>query len=132
MVGLATYNKPIPLWRNSTSTPTLANFNTHFRFVFNKVKFNGSGDGLTFFMAPFDLKPPENITVQWCGLLEYFSRQIVVVKFDTFKNHSQVEIYINSFDSKSRFSARHANLNNGRVWDAWLDYDGVAQKLQNS
>ncbi|KAH9304188.1 hypothetical protein KI387_008592, partial [Taxus chinensis] len=56
--GWAVYNKPVPLW--VTSSRALATFSTHFPFVIGQRSDgeNGYGDGLAFFMAPFDLQQP--------------------------------------------------------------------------
>ncbi|XP_057857181.2 L-type lectin-domain containing receptor kinase IX.1-like [Cryptomeria japonica] len=139
--GWVIYNYPVPLWINSNSSHVLANFNSYFRFSIYGNEARGSGDGLAFFMAPFDFEPPVNANGQWLGLFNHtsdgkISNQIVAVEFDTFKNFpfdmddNHVGIDVNSVVSKMNTSVIQGLLRNGESWDAWVDYDGVAKKLE--
>ncbi|GLJ54816.1 hypothetical protein SUGI_1177310 [Cryptomeria japonica] len=132
--GFATYNGTVPLWNNSDSSHPLANFTTHFSF--SQMVGIESRAGFVFFMASSDLKPPVNAT----GLFNqtshgHLSNHIVTVEFDWFINHldlvdNYVKINVNSVAYMSIFFANNPYVNNGVRCDAWIDYDGVAKKLQ--
>ncbi|XP_057843250.2 L-type lectin-domain containing receptor kinase IX.1-like [Cryptomeria japonica] len=144
--GWATYNKLIPVWDNSSKA--LANFSTHFQFTISKIndsKLTGSGDGLTFFLAPSGLQSPDNSSGGGLGLFEAArdgnaSNQIVAVEFDTFKNlpydpdDNHVGIDVDSRKSKKTAPVydlyNNSSLKNGEKWDAWVDYDGTKEKLE--
>ncbi|KAH9313024.1 hypothetical protein KI387_028059 [Taxus chinensis] len=146
--GLATYKKSVPLWKyvKNSSDPVLASFTCHFKFSMTHLESEyGSdyGDGLTFFMAPFNWEPPVNATGQWLGLFDEttngnISNQIVAVEFDTFKNDpfdeddNHVGIDVNTIVSQVSFSLSGSGLrlNDGSIWDAWLDYDGRLKRLR--
>ncbi|XP_057867932.2 L-type lectin-domain containing receptor kinase IX.1-like [Cryptomeria japonica] len=142
-VGWATYNQPIPLWNKPSGA--LASFTSYFQFVIVSTSML-LGDGLTFFFAPFDAKPPSS---GWGSLLGLYNRTtdgkitnpVVAVEFDTFKDEfdpddNHVGIDVNSLVSKAIFSLNsepeflNKTLKNGRAWDAWVDYDGSTKKLQ--
>ncbi|XP_057857166.2 L-type lectin-domain containing receptor kinase IX.1-like [Cryptomeria japonica] len=132
--GFATYNKIVPLWNNSDSYHPLANFTTHFSF--SQTVGIVSRAGIVFFMASSDLKPPVNAT----GLFNQtshgnFSNHIVAVGFDSFINHFEfvdniVKINVNNVVCMVNISANNPCVDDGVRCDAWIDYDGVAKKLQ--
>ncbi|XP_057867914.2 L-type lectin-domain containing receptor kinase IX.1-like [Cryptomeria japonica] len=147
--GWVVYNKSIPLWDNSSRA--LSKFSTHFQFIIGKSNDNQNdyGDGLAFFLAPFELEPPENPYGGGLGLFNATTfggsfYQMVAVEFDTYMNgwdpdDNHVGINVNSIFSKvyvslsnitiiSRSSAQ--NLKNGERWDAWVDYDGGEKRMQ--
>ncbi|KAH9304174.1 hypothetical protein KI387_008578 [Taxus chinensis] len=147
--GWATFNKSIPLW--DSSSKALANFSTHFQFIIGKVNDlqRGFGDGLAFFMAPFDLEQPPYASGAWIGLFNGTTYngslyQIVAVEFDTYKNYwdpddNHVGIDVNSIFSKvnvllsNETSISHPieqDLKNDAYWDAWVDYDGGRKQFQ--
>ncbi|XP_059076990.1 L-type lectin-domain containing receptor kinase IX.1-like [Cryptomeria japonica] len=56
-----------------TSSQALANFTSHFQFRIQRYSsggdgYNSEGDGITFFIAPFDAEPPVNSSGEWLGL----------------------------------------------------------------
>lgn len=51
-VGRASYSWPVRIWNNSTGE--LTDFTTHFSFVIRQLDNTTFGDGLAFFLAPFD------------------------------------------------------------------------------
>lgn len=100
------------------------------------------GDGMTFFMAPFELEQPKNAYGGGLGLfndttLNGSFYQMVAVEFDTFKNAwdpfgDHVGIDVNSIESKASVSLINLNkiyslcntsLKNGKEWHAWVDYE---------
>ncbi|XP_059077096.1 2-acetamido-2-deoxy-D-galactose-binding seed lectin 2-like [Cryptomeria japonica] len=142
--GRAIYNKPVPQWDKSSWA--LANFTSYFQFVIGNTT-DLFGDGLAFFMAPFDSKIPENSKGEWLGLFNEttnggFSNRVVAVEFDTYKNDhdpdgNHVGIDVNSITSVKQVSLSSEReflsntLNNGTItWDAWVDYDGSTKQLQ--
>ncbi|XP_059070672.1 L-type lectin-domain containing receptor kinase V.9-like [Cryptomeria japonica] len=127
--------------QNAGSSHALANFTSHLHFIISDINGRPSGGGLTFFMAPFDWEPTVDPSCQSLGLFnqtydENISNQIVAVEFDTFQNFpfdmddNHVGTDVNSVASKMNTSVSPRFLNNGLPWDAWVDYDGVAKKLQ--
>ncbi|XP_059064899.1 bark agglutinin I polypeptide A-like [Cryptomeria japonica] len=129
-LGWATYSNIIP-------SKALASFSTHFQFSI--VAVNGSGDGLTFFLAPSDFESFDADRGEWLGLFESetdgnSSNQIVAVEFDTYENEfdpddNHVGIDVNSVISVKTVSVSDlytgATLNNGEKWEVWVDYNGT-------
>ncbi|XP_059071067.1 L-type lectin-domain containing receptor kinase IX.1-like [Cryptomeria japonica] len=142
-VGWATYNQSVPLWDNSSGA--LASFTSHFQFLIRNSSSN-SADGLTFFIAPFNFKPPANSWGEWLGLFNLttngiLSNQVVAVEFDTFQNSfdpddNHVGIDVNSAVSVANVSLSsegkflNNTLKNGQAWDSWVDYNGSTKQLQ--
>ncbi|XP_059071979.1 L-type lectin-domain containing receptor kinase IX.1-like [Cryptomeria japonica] len=149
-VGWAAYNKSVPLWDNSSRA--LANFSTHFQFSIGTGNNSQSafGDGVAFFLAPLDLEQALNTSGGGFGLFnttdssESFS-PVFAVEFDTYKNpwdpdDNHVGIDVNGVLSQVNFSPERVgyiysgpcdeNLKNGKLWHAWVDYDGEAKRLQ--
>ncbi|XP_059072258.1 L-type lectin-domain containing receptor kinase IX.1-like [Cryptomeria japonica] len=142
-VGWATYNQSVPLWDNSSGA--LASFTSHFQFLIRNSSSN-SADGLTFFIAPFNFKPPANSWGEWLGLFNLttngiLSNQVVAVEFDTFQdsfdpNDNHVGIDVNSAVSVANVSLSSEGkflnnaLKNGQAWDSWVDYNGSTKQLQ--
>ncbi|KAK7317694.1 hypothetical protein RJT34_02133 [Clitoria ternatea] len=86
--GRATYALPVRLWDSKTGK--MASFTTSFSFVIqNSPKSYVVGDGVSFFIAPFQSKIPEGSEGGNLGLFshETASRNpIVAVEFDTHPN----------------------------------------------
>ncbi|KAK7855603.1 agglutinin-2 [Quercus suber] len=110
--GRASYHEAVQLWVNSEGRLTLTDFTTHFSFVINAINMSKSGDGLSFFIAPFDSKMPEKSAGGFLGLFSVESainasrNQIVAVEFDSFKNpwdpsDDHVGTNVNSIVSKA-------------------------------
>ncbi|XP_059077041.1 L-type lectin-domain containing receptor kinase IX.1-like [Cryptomeria japonica] len=148
-LGWASYNKSVPLWDNSSQAQ--ANFSTHFQFIIGKGNNiqRGFGDGLAFFMAPFDLEQPLDATGGGIGLFNATTYkgsfyQMVAVEFDTYQNgldpdENHVGVDVNDIFSKVNVSVTSIaanstlcdeSLNNEKRWDAWVYYDGSAKRLQ--
>ena len=92
-VGCALYKERVLLWDNSTGRQTVTDFTTHFSFIILPLNDTMPGDGLAFFIAPFNLTIPTNNTVgENLGLLSGETtvtdsqNQTLTVEFDTCQN----------------------------------------------
>ncbi|OMP01655.1 hypothetical protein COLO4_11698 [Corchorus olitorius] len=127
-VGRASYNTPVRLW--DASNRKLTDFTTHFSFIMTAVNKSKYGDGISFFMAPFDSKIPQNSSD---GFLALFNRNaasnnssnnnIVAVEFDSFQNDwdpsdDHVGININSIKSVKTITWG-SNFKDGSRLNAW-------------
>ncbi|XP_043714857.1 L-type lectin-domain containing receptor kinase IX.1-like [Telopea speciosissima] len=151
--GRVLYNAPVQLWDKKTGK--LTNFTTHFSFTFrNSLGYENYcysyyycvGDGLTFFLAPYDSEIHDYIEGGGLGLFNStpessnstINNSIVAVEFDTFKNdwdpdENHIGIDINSIISVN-YSSCNGNLwtwmrNHSRPWEALVSYDSSSQNL---
>ncbi|KNA18006.1 hypothetical protein SOVF_074680 [Spinacia oleracea] len=149
-VGRASYNHPVRLWDQSSNRTT--NFTTHFSFDIIQVipDPNYYGDGIAFFIAPFDdsANAPADSFGGCLGLIgrgqdescnsttEY---PFVAVEFDTFHNawdpgesgapsNDHVGINVNSVFSRTNFRLRES-LKNRTTGNAWITYDSSTNNL---
>ncbi|RDX64380.1 L-type lectin-domain containing receptor kinase IX.1, partial [Mucuna pruriens] len=136
-VGRASYDQPVKLWDRGTRK--LTDFTTHFTFVMKAVNQSQVGDGLAFFIAPFDSVIPNNSAGGYLGLFSNESafdtskNQLVAVEFDSFKNKwdpssDHVGINVNSIQSVANVSWR-SNIKNGSVANAWIWYNSTTKNL---
>ncbi|KAK7317693.1 hypothetical protein RJT34_02132 [Clitoria ternatea] len=136
-VGRATFDQPVKLWDRRTRK--LTDFTTHFSFVMKAVDPAQFGDGLSFFLAPFDSVIPNNSAGGYLGLFSKDSafntskNQIVAVEFDSFKNEwdpspDHVGINVNSIKSVSSVIWKR-NIKNGSVANAWISYNSSTKNL---
>ena len=134
--GRALYPEQVRLWDNSTGW--LADFTTHFSFIIKAVT-AVPADGLTFFIAPFGSKMPNNSTGRAFGLLSSDDalngthNQIVAVEFDTFKNQydpssDHVGIDVNSIVSKANVTW-NSSISNGSTANTWISYNSTTKIL---
>jgi serine/threonine protein kinase len=142
-VGMAFYNRPVPLWDNTTGEVT--NFVTTFSFSIKNNTETNYGDGLAFFLSAY---PPPTI-VGGGGNLGLFNEStmfnesanhIVVVEFDTFYNTNwdpspdydatdcHIGIDINKINSTSWQSIRNSLLI-GKNMTAQIHYSNSTQTL---
>jgi hypothetical protein len=135
--GRATYAEPVRLW--DAKTGRLTDFSTHFTFVINATNMSEHGDGLSFFISPFQSVIPNNSSG---GFLELFDsatafnmslNQIVAVEFDTFKNDwdpsdDHVGINVNSIASATNVSW-NTSMRNGSTGNAWVSYNSTSKNL---
>ncbi|KAK7854615.1 agglutinin-2 [Quercus suber] len=135
-VGRALYSEQVRLWDNNTGW--LADFTTHFSFIIKAVT-AVPADGLTFFIAPFGSKMPNNSTGRAFGLLSSDDalngthNQIVAVEFDTFKNQfdpssDHVGIDVNSIVSKANVTW-NSSISNGSTANTWISYNSTTKIL---
>ncbi|XP_027367568.1 L-type lectin-domain containing receptor kinase IX.1-like [Abrus precatorius] len=136
-VGRASYSQPVKLWDRGTSE--LTDFTTHFSFVMKAVDPTMFGDGLSFFIAPFDSVMPNNSAGGYLGLFSQESafntslNQIVAVEFDSFKNEwdpssDHVGINVNSIVSVTNVTWK-SNIKNGSIANAWISYNSTTKNL---
>ncbi|KAK4844430.1 hypothetical protein QYF36_020195 [Acer negundo] len=133
--GWATYNQPVPIWDSKTGK--LTDFTTHFSFIIRAEDTNKYGDGISFFLAPYDYQIPPNSSD---GLLALFSNpenstanQIVAVEFDSFNNtwdpnDNHVGINVNSIVSVANVTWK-SSIRNGSTANAWVSYNSSTQNL---
>ncbi|KAL3721823.1 hypothetical protein ACJRO7_034202 [Eucalyptus globulus] len=135
--GRASYDKPVRLWDSKTGR--LTDFTAHFSFVINALNNTYYGDGISFYIAPFDAVIPANSSGGYLALFEpsmamnTSANQIVAVEFDSFKNSwdpspDHVGININSIVSVANVSWK-ASIKNGSTANAWVSYDSTSFNL---
>lgn len=136
-VGRASYDKPIRLW--DAKTGKLTNFFTHFTFVMKALNPHSHGDGISFFIAPFDSEIPVNSSGGYLALFspetahDTSANRIVAVEFDSFKNEwdpspDHVGINVNSIVSIST-CLWNTSIKNGSTANAWISYNGTTFNL---
>ncbi|KAG7968155.1 hypothetical protein I3843_08G138400 [Carya illinoinensis] len=137
-VGHASYNEAVRLW--DARTGKLADFTTHFSFVVNALNAKLYGDGIAFFIAPFEFDIPVNSSGGTLGLFSSGSNstntsmnKIVAVEFDTFKNRwdpndNHVGINVNSIVSVANVTWK-SSIKNGSTANAWVSYNSTTQNL---
>ncbi|KAG5001553.1 hypothetical protein JHK85_023213 [Glycine max] len=136
-VGRASYNQQVRLWDRRTKK--LTDFTTHFSFVMKAVDPKRFGDGLAFFIAPFDSVIPNNSAGGYLGLFSNESafntkkNQLVAVEFDSFENEwdpssDHVGIDVNSIQSVTNVSWK-SSIKNGSVANAWIWYNSTTKNL---
>ncbi|KAK1322697.1 L-type lectin-domain containing receptor kinase IX.1 [Acorus calamus] len=135
-VGWATYADPVPLYDRSTGK--LTDFSTRFSFIIKALDPNNYGDGLAFFLAPFDSVIPNNSD---CGQLGLYSDGInitsgyrtVAVEFDSYMDpwdpsSDHVGIDVGSIVSNTTVMWK-SSIKNGSVANAWVSYNASTKNL---
>ncbi|KAK7250634.1 hypothetical protein RIF29_33180 [Crotalaria pallida] len=136
-VGRASFDQPVKLWDRETKE--LTDFTTHFSFVMKAVDPVRFGDGLSFFIAPFQSEIPSNSTGGFLGLFSPESafnaskNQIVAVEFDSFMNgwdpsSDHVGINVNSIESVKNVIWK-SSIKNGSIANAWISYNSSTKNL---
>ncbi|KAH7866880.1 hypothetical protein Vadar_026247 [Vaccinium darrowii] len=136
-VGRASYADPIHQWDSKTGNMT--EFKTFFRFNITRTNKTYLGDGLTFFLSPYNASIPINPLDGLLGLfnstaLGNTNNQIVAVEFDT-KQDSwdpcpyHIGIDVNSIESAA-YTKLDDRLANGTTADAWVNYDPTTTTLR--
>ncbi|KAH9712620.1 hypothetical protein KPL71_020109 [Citrus sinensis] len=137
-VGRATYNQPVPIW--DAKTRRLTDFTTHFSFVMSAPNPAEYGEGISFFLAPFNSKIPDNSSDGYLALfspetaLNNDSRnQIVAVEFDSNKNRwdpssDHVGINVNSIASEKTVLWK-SSIKTAATANAWVSYNSTTQNL---
>ncbi|KAH1154615.1 hypothetical protein GLYMA_18G150100v4 [Glycine max] len=138
-VGRASYAAPVHLW--DAKTGKLAGFNTTFSFVVMPNVPGLFGDGIAFFLAPFNSNIPNNSSGGFLGLfspnyaLNVYKNQIVAVELDSFSGNpwdppsAHVGIDVNSIASVATRKWETGNAVNGFVAYANLNYEPVGKSL---
>ncbi|XP_050918100.1 lectin 7-like [Lathyrus oleraceus] len=137
--GRASYTGPVRLW--NADNGNLASFTSVFSFV---VAPNGPGlfgDGIGFFIAPFNSHIPNNSSGGFLGLfdsetaLNSYQNQIVAVEFDSFgenpwdPDYSHVGIDVNSIASVTTAPWNIRSVPNGYTGFAVVKYEPVTKNL---
>ncbi|KAJ7943765.1 Lectin receptor kinase [Quillaja saponaria] len=136
-VGRASYAEPVRLW--DAKTGELTDFTTHFSFIMKAVNESQYGDGITFFIAPFQSNIPINSSG---GFLALFSpdsafdaskNQIVAVEFDSNQDwwdpsSDHIGINVNSIISVTNFSWE-SSIKKGGTANAWISYNSITKNL---
>ncbi|KAL5564952.1 hypothetical protein UlMin_028116 [Ulmus minor] len=140
--GRASYKDQVQLW--DPKTRRLTDFITHFTFTMKRLNINDSnaGDGLAFFLAPFDSQIPQNSAGGYLGLFSpnmssnaTGNSRIVAVEFDSYKNRwdpssGHVGIDVNSIVSKENVTWRPSSImTNGSLANAWVSYNSTTHNL---
>ena len=88
-IGRALYHERVHLWDNSTGKLNATDFTTNFSFKITAIdQVSGVGDGLAFFISPFNSSIPNNSAGGYLGLfsdetaINGTQNQIVAVEFD--------------------------------------------------
>ncbi|KAL5564978.1 hypothetical protein UlMin_028142 [Ulmus minor] len=140
--GRASYKDQVQLW--DPKTRRLTDFITHFTFTMKRLNISDSnaGDGLAFFLAPFDSQIPQNSSGRYLGLFNSNmssnatgNSRIVAVEFDSYKNSwdpssGHVGIDVNSIVSKESVTWRPSTImTNGSLANAWVSYNSTTHNL---
>ncbi|KAJ1382162.1 Legume lectin, alpha chain, conserved site [Sesbania bispinosa] len=136
--GRASYAGPVRLW--DAKRGELAGFTTTFSFVVAPTSLGLFGDGISFFIAPFNSYIPQNSSGGFLGLfsaesaLNAYQNQIVAVEFDSFGNpwdpvSSHIGIDINSIVSATTVPWQNGNLVSQITAFATVSYEPVTKNL---
>ncbi|KAL6222819.1 hypothetical protein ACLB2K_006209 [Fragaria x ananassa] len=136
--GRASYALPVRLW--DASTGRLTDFTTHFSFVMKALNETYYyGDGISFFIAPFDSQIPSNSSGGFLALVSYDTafdaskNKFVAVEFDSNNNTwdpsgDHVGIDVNSIVSATNVTWK-TTIKNGSVANAWVSYNSTTHNL---
>lgn len=123
---------------NRISLANNASFSTHFQFRFSGAGVSdGSGpgaDGMVFTIQTLS----NNVGSVGGGIGYQGISNSIGVEFDTWNNgwgdhysSNHVGFNVNGdINSLSVAPVTEADLNNGQVWNAWIDYDGSSHQLE--
>ncbi|KAH7566798.1 hypothetical protein JRO89_XS08G0236900 [Xanthoceras sorbifolium] len=137
--GWATYKQPVRLW--DAKTGRLTDFITHFTFTIKGSAVNPatSGDGISFFIAPYDSNIPHDSSGGYLALFspetstnDASNNHIVAVEFDSYQNSwdpssDHVGIDINSIVSVANVTWERS-IKNGSA-NAWVSYNSTTKNL---
>jgi hypothetical protein len=127
----------VRLW--DAKTGRLTDFTTHFTFVINAVNISEHGDGLSFFISPFQSNIHKDSSGGFLGLFDSATafnmslNQIVAVEFDTYKNawdpsDDHVGINVNSIASAADVTWK-SSIRNGSTGNAWVSYNSTTKNI---
>ncbi|CAJ1977062.1 unnamed protein product [Sphenostylis stenocarpa] len=148
-VGRVLYSAPLRLWESSTVVST---FETTFTFQISTPYTSPPGDGLAFFLAPYDTVIPPNSAGNLLGLFPNLnalrnsttskettidvnaaSNNVVAVEFDTYPNdnigdprYKHIGIDVNSIRSKATVAW---DWQNGKTATAHISYNSASKRL---
>jgi len=141
--GRASWGGPVRLW--DAHTGDLAGFTSVFSFVVAPTGPGLIGDGITFFIAPFNSHIPKNSSGGFLGLfnaetaLNTYQNQIVAVEFDSFGGnpggnpwdpvYPHVGIDVNSIASVTTAPWKTGSVVTGFNAIAFVNYEPVEKNL---
>ncbi|KAF8039988.1 hypothetical protein BT93_B2261 [Corymbia citriodora subsp. variegata] len=136
-IGRASYDKPVHLWDSKTGR--LTDFMAQFSFVMRALNDTNYGDGISFYIAPFDAVIPTNSSGGYLALFnqstanDTSANQIVAVEFDSYMNtwdpsDDHVGINVNSIVSVANVPWK-TTIKNGSVANAWVSYNSTSFNL---
>ncbi|KAL9270648.1 L-type lectin-domain containing receptor kinase IX.1-like protein [Drosera capensis] len=137
-VGRASYSHQVQLW--DPVTGNLTDFTTHFTFRIKQASSSEYGDGLAFFLAPFNATTPNNSTGGSLGLFSAGQTSVgisenstVGVEFDSYMNtfdpsDNHVGIDVNSIVSVTNVSWPRS-MKDGSTANAWITYNATTYNL---
>ncbi|KAK7307280.1 hypothetical protein VNO77_40198 [Canavalia gladiata] len=137
-VGRASYTGPVHLW--DVKSGQLAGFTTTFSFVVAPSSPGLFGDGISFFIAPFNSYIPQNSSGGFLGLFSAdsafnaYENQVVAVEFDSYGNSwdpvsSHIGIDINSIVSAKTVPWVNGNLVSPVTAFATVTYEPITKNL---
>jgi len=116
----------------------MTDFSTHFSFVIKQVDNLTYGDGISFFLAPFESEVPDNSTGGFLGLVSSVSNNasgnpFVAVEFDSFQNPwdpspDHVGINVNSIVSVANTTWKNG-IKKGNTGNAWITYNSSTKNM---
>ncbi|PWA71213.1 Concanavalin A-like lectin/glucanase superfamily [Artemisia annua] len=136
-VRRALYYEPVQIWDKKTRK--IIDFVTHFTFSINALYATNFGDGLAFFLMPFEPEIPNGSFGWYLGLFSLASafnssnNTLVAVEFDSFKNSwdpsdNHVGINVNSIISVANISW-NISIKDERIANACVSYDSSTYNL---
>lgn len=136
-VGRATYAEHMHLWDSSSGQ--LTDFNTHFSFKIDILKYDAYGHGIAFFMAPVGYEIPPNSGGGFLGLLNTTTiatlsrNQLLIVEFDSFANPWDPQMEHVGINNNSLFSTVYTQWDvrshSGNLTHAWITYNSTTKNL---
>ncbi|XP_022984806.1 L-type lectin-domain containing receptor kinase IX.1-like [Cucurbita maxima] len=135
--GRASYAQPVHLWDASTGQVT--DFTTHFSFRINTLNESLFGDGIAFFIVPYEATIPTNSTGGFLGLFSSSSafdpskNQVFGVEFDSKQDNwdpsdNHIGININSIQSATHLMW-NTSMKDNRTANAWITYNSATKNL---
>lgn len=135
--GRASYSQPVLLWDASTGQVT--DFTTHFSFRINTLNESLFGDGIAFFIVPYESTIPTNSTGGFLGLFSSDSafdpskNQVFGVEFDSKQDDwdqsdNHIGINVNSIRSIDHL-VWNSSMKDNRTANAWITYNSATNNL---
>ncbi|KGN56317.1 L-type lectin-domain containing receptor kinase IX.1 [Cucumis sativus] len=135
--GRASYAQPVRLWDAATGQVT--NFTTHFSFRVTQLNQSSFGDGIAFFIVPYESKLPANSTGGFLGLFssdlafDSSKNQVFGVEFDSKQDDwdtsdDHLGINVNSIKSINHLDWK-SSMKDSRTANAWITYNSATNNL---
>ncbi|KAG7015419.1 hypothetical protein SDJN02_23055, partial [Cucurbita argyrosperma subsp. argyrosperma] len=134
-------NGVIQLTKNQADGPLTesSDFTTHFSFRINTLNASLFGDGIAFFIVPYEATIPTNSTGGFLGLFSSSSafdpskNQVFGVEFDSKQDNwdpsdNHIGININSIQSATHL-VWNTSMKDNRTANAWITYNSATKNL---